>query len=409
MSANQGSRIVSARVLVCSPGRNFVTLIVQTDDGVTGYGDATLNGRELAVASYLQEHVVPMLIGRDASRIEDMWQMLYRGAYWRGGPVTMSAIAAVDMALWDIKAKHAGMPLYQLLGGRSRDRLLVYGHATGRDIQETSDAVASLKEQGYEAIRAQSGVPGLEKIYGVSAAGQAYEPATGDLPSQEQWDTSAYLRHVPQLFEALRVRFGQTLHLLHDAHHRLGPNEAAQLGRALEPYELFWVEDVTPAENPESWRRVRSQTTTPLAVGEVFNSLFDAKLLIQEQLIDYIRASIVHAGGITHWRRLAEFAAVFQVRTGCHGATDLSPITMGCALHAGTWVPNFGIQEHMPHAALVSEVFEVDYRFESGYMYCGQTPGHGVTVNEQAALKFPYKRAYLPINRLQRDGTLWDW
>jgi len=144
-------------------------------------------------------------------------------------------------------------------------------------------------------------------------------------------------------------------------------------------------------------------------VGEVFNSLFDAKQLIQEQLIDYIRASIVHVGGITHWRRLAEFAAVFQVRTGCHGATDLSPITMGCALHAGTWVPNFGIQEHMPHAALVSDVFEVDYRFESGYMYCGQTPGHGVTVNEQAALKFPYKRAYLPINRLQRDGTLWDW
>lgn len=403
------TKIVDARVLVCSPGRNFVTLIVQTDDGVMGYGDATLNGRELAVASYLRDHLVPLLIGRDPSRIEDTWQMLFRGAYWRRGPVTMTAIAAVDMALWDIKAKYAGMPLYQLLGGRSRDRMLVYGHATGRDVAETIDAVANLKEQGYEAIRAQSGVPGLEKIYGVSQSGKAYEPADGDLPTTEAWDTAAYLRHVPQLFEALRVKFGDELQLLHDAHHRLSPNEAAQLGRSLEPYRLFWLEDVTPADNPESLRRVRTQTVTPLAIGEVFHSLFDCKLLIQEQLIDYIRASLVHAGGITHWRRIADFAAIYQVRTGCHGATDLSPITMGCALHVGAWLPNFGIQEYMPHQAPIEDVFECDYRFERGYMYCGEAPGHGVSVNEEAASKFPYKRAYLPLNRLKHDGSLWDW
>lgn len=404
-----GSAIVAARVLVCCPGRNFVTLIVETRDGVVGYGDATLNGRELSVASYLQDHVVPMLIGRDAARIEDTWQMLYRGAYWRRGPVTMTAIAAVDMALWDIKAKYAGMPLYQLLGGRSRDRMMVYGHATGRDIDETVDAVARLQDEGYVAIRAQSGVPGLDKVYGVSKSGAAYEPADGGLPTEEAWDTVAYMRHVPQLFEALRVKFGDELHLLHDAHHRLTPNEAAQLGKRLEPYGLFWLEDVTPADNPEGFRRVRSQTTTPLAVGEVFNSLFDCKPLIEEQLIDFIRASIVHAGGITHWRRIAEFAAIYQVRTGCHGATDLSPITMGCALHVGAWLPNFGIQEHMPHQPPFEAVFQVDYRFEDGYMYCGESPGHGVTVNEEAAKKFPYKRAYLPINRLKRDGSMWDW
>lgn len=401
--------ITDVRVVVCSPGRNFVSLVVQTDGGVTGYGDATLNGRELAVASYLQEYVVPLLIGRDAARIEDTWQMLYRGAYWRRGPVTMTAIAAVDMALWDIKAKCAGMPLYQLLGGRSRERMLVYGHATGRDIEETIDAVARLKDEGYVAIRAQSGVPGLGKVYGVSQSGQAYEPADGELPSVEAWDTVAYGRHVPKLFEALRVAFGDELHLLHDAHHRLSPNEAAQLAKSLEPYQLFWLEDVTPADNPESLRRVRSQSTTALAIGEVFNSLFDCKGLIEEQLIDYIRASIAHAGGITHWRRIAEFAAIYQVRTGCHGATDLSPITMGCALHVGAWLPNFGIQEHMPHQSLVQEVFTVDYRFEDGYMYCGESPGHGVTVNEEVAKQFPYKRAYLPINRLKSDGSMWDW
>jgi mannonate dehydratase len=402
-------KIDAARVVVCCPGRNFVTLILHTADGVTGYGDATLNGRELAVASYLQEHVIALLIGSDASAIEDTWQMLYRGAYWRGGAVTMTAIAAVDMALWDIKAKYAGMPLYQLLGGRSRERLLVYGHANGRDIEETVDAVATLKEEGYAAIRVQCGIPGLKKTYGVSAPGSAYEPASGHLPDVQAWDTASYMRHMPKLFEALRLTFGDDLHLLHDVHHRLSPNEGAQLGRWLEPYRLFWLEDVTPVDNPESLRRVRAQTTTPLAIGEVLSSLFACKPLIQEQLIDYIRTSIVHAGGVTHWRRIAEFAAVFQVRTGCHGATDLSPITMGCALHAGTWVPNFGIQEHMPHPSLVQEVFAVDYRFESGYMYCGQSPGHGVTFNETAAQRFPYKRAYLPVNRLASDGSVWDW
>jgi mannonate dehydratase len=402
-------KIKDARVLVCSPSRNFVTLIIETEDGLTGYGDATLNGRELAVASYLTEHIVPLLIDSDASRIEDTWQMLYRGAYWRRGPVTMTAIAAVDMALWDIKAKTAGMPLYQLLGGRSRERMLVYGHATGRDLSETVDAVAQLRDEGYLAIRAQSGVPGLGKIYGVSDAGQSYEPADGELPSVQTWDTPTYLRFVPQLFETLRVQFGDSLHLLHDVHHRLSPNEAAQLGRALEPYQLFWLEDVTPADNPESFRRVRAQTTTPLAVGEVFNSLFDSKLLIEEQLIDYIRTTIVHAGGLTHWRRIADFASLYQVRTGCHGATDLSPVTMACALHAGAWAPNFGIQEYMPHAPQVKEVFHHDYRFEQGFLYCGESHGHGVRVDEDAAKRFPYRRAYLPINRLQRDGSMWDW
>src|SRR6266576_842783 len=135
-------KIVDAKVIVCCPGRNFVTLKVTTEDGITGLGDATLNGRELAVASYLSDHLVPLLIGRDARRIEDTWQYLYKGAYWRGGPVAMTAIAAVDTALWDIKAKALGVPLYDLLGGRSRDNVLVYGHANGKTVDESVLAVA---------------------------------------------------------------------------------------------------------------------------------------------------------------------------------------------------------------------------------------------------------------------------
>jgi len=402
-------KITAAKVIVCSPGRNFVTLKIETDQGLTGLGDASLNGRELAVASYLTDHVIPCLIGRDAHRIEDIWQYLYRGAYWRRGPVTMSAVAAVDTALWDLKAKAAGMPLYQLLGGASRERVLVYGHANGADIASTVDEVLRYKSMGYQAIRAQSGVPGLNKVYGVGRGAMQYEPAEPGLPPEHDWDTAKYLRHTPKLFDAVRAAVGDDTHLLHDVHHRLTPIEAARLGKDLEPFRLFWMEDATPAENQEAFRLIRQHTTTPLAVGEVFNTVWDCKDLIENQLIDFIRTTVVHAGGITHLRRIADLASLYQVRTGSHGATDLSPVCMGAALHFDLWVPNFGIQEYMRHSDETDAVFPHAYTFERGFMHPGEAPGHGVTIDEALAAKYPYQRAYLPVNRLQQDGTLWNW
>lgn len=400
--------IVDARVIVTCPGRNFVTLKITTRSGVTGLGDATLNGRELAVASYLSDHLLPNLIGRDAGRIEDVWQFFYRGAYWRRGPVTMTAIAAVDVALWDILGKMAGLPLYQLLGGRSREGVLVYGHANGRDIAEASDEVGRFREQGFLAVRVQSGVPGVKKAYGVSTAGRPYEPAESELPLETTWNTARYLEHAPALFERVRRDHGNELELLHDGHHRMTPIEAARLARSLEPYRLFWLEDVTPAENQQAFELVRRHSLTPLAVGEVFNSIWDCKGLIENQLIDYIRTTIVHGGGITHLRRLADFAALHQVRTGFHGATDLSPVTMGAALHFDTWVPNFGIQEYMFHADPIDEVFPHDYSFRDGRLHAGERPGHGVEIDERLAAKYPYSPRQLPVARLE-DGTMWDW
>ncbi len=402
-------KITSAKVIVCCPGRNFVTLKIETDQGLSGLGDASLNGRELAVASYLTDHVIPCLIGRDAHQIEDIWQYLYRGAYWRRGPVTMSAIAAVDTALWDIKAKAAGMPLYQLLGGASRERVMVYGHANGADIASTVDEVLRYRALGYLAIRAQSGVPGLNKVYGVGRGAMQYEPAEVGLPSEHDWDTGKYLRHTPKLFDAVRSAVGDDVHLLHDVHHRLTPIEAGRLGKDLEPFRLFWMEDATPAENQDAFRLIRQHTTTPLAVGEIFNTIWDCKDLIQNQLIDFIRTTVVHAGGITHLRRIADLAALHQVRTGPHGATDLSPVCMGAALHFDLWVPNFGIQEYMRHSDETDAVFPHAYSFSDGFMHPGETPGHGVDIDEALAAKYPYQRAYLPVNRLQQDGTLWNW
>jgi mannonate dehydratase len=401
-------KIVDAKVIVCSPGRNFVTLKITTEDGVYGLGDATLNGRELAVASYLNDHVLPLLIGRDARRIEDTWQYLYKGAYWRGGPVMMTAIAAVDTALWDIKAKALGVPLYQLLGGRSRDNVMVYGHANGKTVDESVQAVAEYVKLGYKAIRVQSGIPGLSTTYGVGRGALYYEPAEKGLPPESQWSTERYMVAVPHLFERIRNEFGPDIHLLHDAHHRLTPIEAGAVGKLLEPYRLFWFEDPVPAELQEGFRLIRQHTTTPLAVGEVFATIFDCRQLIQEQLIDYIRTTVVHGGGITHLRKIANLAELYHVRTGCHGATDLSPVCMAAALHFDISVHNFGIQEYMRHTPETDKVFPHAYTFAEGALYPGDKPGLGVDIDEELAQKYPYERAYLPVNR-KLDGTMHSW
>ena len=398
-------KIVEARVVVTCPGRNFVTLKVVTDEGVTGVGDATLNGREQAVAAYLREHVVPALIGRDPARIEDTWQYLYRGAYWRRGPVTMSAIAAVDTALWDIKGKVAGLPVYQLLGGRSRAGVTVYGHANGSSVDDVLVQVARFVDRGYRAVRVQAGIPGLATVYGVSDADR-YEPAGA--ASEELWSTDRYLAHIPSVFARVRDEFGPDLRLLHDAHHRLTPIEAARLGRGLEPYALTWLEDPVPAELQDAYRLIRRHTTTPLAVGEVFNSIWDCEQLIREQLIDYVRAAVVHAGGLTHLRRIFDLAALHHVRSGSHGATDLSPVCLAAALHLDLAIPNFGLQEYMPHTAETDAVFPHGYRYADGYLHPAETPGLGVDIDETEAARYPYRAASLPIARLE-DGTLHSW
>jgi mannonate dehydratase len=400
--------ITAARVIVTCPGRNFVTLKVETADGIYGLGDATLNGRELAVASYLNDHVIPCLIGRDAHQIEDVWQFLYRGAYWRRGPVTMSAIAAVDTALWDIKSKAAGLPLYQILGGACRSGVRVYGHASGVTVEETVAEALRYKSMGYSAIRLQSGVPGLNSTYGVSHDKMYYEPADGNLPTENLWCSAKYLNSVPTLFEAARSALGWEVDLLHDSHHRLTPIEAARLGKDLEPFRLFWLEDTVVADNPASFRLIRQHTTTPLAVGEVFSSIWDCKQLIEEHLIDYIRATVVHAGGISHLRRVAALADLYHVKTGCHGATDLSPVCMAAALHFDLSVSNFGIQEYMRHTPATDAVFPHAYRFSSGSLHPGDEPGLGVEIDEKLAAQYPYQRAYLPVNRLE-DGTMTNW
>jgi len=401
-------KIVDAKLIVCSPGRNFVTLKITTEDGVTGLGDATLNGRELAVVAYLEEHVIPLIIGRDARRIEDTWQMLYKGSYWRRGPVTMTAISAVDCALWDIQGKALGVPVYQLLGGRSRDDVMVYGHANGADIADTVAAVKKYVELGYKAVRVQSGVPGLKGVYGIGRGTMHYEPAERGRVPEFEWSSELYLDFAPKLFAAVRKEVGPALHLLHDVHHRLTPIEAARLGKELEPYHLFWMEDPTPAELQDNLRLIRQHTTTPIAIGEVFNTIYDAEAILRGQLIDYVRTSVVHAGGLSHLRKIAHLAEVYNVKTGAHGATDMSPVCLAATLHFDLAIHNFGIQEYMRHSEDTDRVFPHAYTFANGALHPGDKPGLGVDIDETLAANFPYERAYLPIAR-KLDGTVHSW
>lgn len=406
-------KITGARVFVGGPGKNYVTLKIETDAGIYGLGDATLNNRELLPARYLEEYLIPCLIGMDPRASEDIWQYFYRSAYFRRGPVTMAAIGAIDMALWDIKGKIAGLPVYQLLGGKSRDGALVYAHATGSDIDQLIDSMHHYQAEGYQAIRVQCGIPDMPtKGYGIADAGDnAHHFITqyGKMPDLEIWDSDRYLRYMPKLFERLRLEFGERLKILHDVHHRLLPREAAAFAKEVERYDLYWLEDPTPADDQASLRIIRQHSTTPIAIGEVFNSLWDCRQIIEEELIDYIRVAATYAGGITHVRRIVDLAAIHNVRTGFHGAPSHSPISMAAQGHLNAWAPNFGIQEYLVLGTPECDaLFPSAHHYRDGMFHISDAPGLGVDFDEREASRYSYERRYHPVVRLT-DGTMWNY
>ncbi len=414
-------KITEVRVIVTSPSRNYVVVKILTDEpGLYGVGDATLNGRELSVATALQEHIAPLLIGRDPDRIEDIWQMLFRGTYWRGGPVLMTALAGIDTALWDIKGKRAGLPVYSLLGGKTREGALAYTHAGGRDCIEVEDDVRSKMADGFKVIRAQCAIPGNVGTYGAGGEAEAAsarwasaEPGStwgdgGPMPSVEQWEPGPYLRTIPALFAHLRNTVGNEIELFHDVHERLTPIQAARLAKELEPFHLFFLEDCIRPEHKESFRLLRQHTTTPLAMGELFHTRWECVPLITEQLIDYIRCDIGHIGGITEAQKIAHIAETFYVSTAWHGPGDIGPATHAANVHLDLSLANFGVQEMVKFPEVVHEVLPGAPTYQNGYLNVADTPGIGTDVNEELASKYPYERAYLPMSR-RADGSVMDW
>ncbi|MDC7222255.1 MAG: D-galactonate dehydratase family protein [Spirochaetales bacterium] len=407
-------KITDAKVFVGGPGKNYVTIKIMTDQGIYGLGDGTLNNRETLTAQYLKEYLVPCLIGMDPRRSEDIWQYFYRGAYFRRGPIAMAAFGAIDMALWDIKGKLAGLPLYELFGGKSREGALVYAHATGSDLDQLIDSIENYIEQGYKAVRLQCGIPGMPSAsYGVSSKEENSKHFItnflGDKPKEEIWDTEKYLRYMPTVLEKLRVKFGPELKLLHDVHHRLLPREAAEFAKEIEQYKLFWLEDPTPAEDQEALKLLRQHSTVPIAIGEVFNSIYDCNKLIEQNLIDFIRVSCTYAGGITHVRRIVDLAGLHNVRTGFHGAPSHSPLSMAAQAHLNAWAPNFGIQEYLVLGTPECDaLFPSEHKLEKGLFYVSDAPGLGVDFDEKEGEKYEFQLGFHPVTRLE-DGTLWNY
>ncbi|SOH95259.1 mannonate dehydratase [Monaibacterium marinum] len=407
-------KITDAKLFVGGPGKNYVTLKIITDQGIYGLGDATLNNRETLTAAYLQDYLIPNLIGMDPRNSEDIWQFFYRGAYFRRGPIAMAAFGAIDIALWDIKGKLANMPLYQLFGGKSRDGAMAYAHATGADLEDLMDSIAHYVAQGYKAVRVQCGIPGMPSAsYAVpedKGANKHYiSDFSGIRPKVEIWDTDRYMRYMPDALAEIRARFGPDLKLLHDVHHRLLPREAAEFAKSVEPAGLYWLEDPTPAEDQDALRLLRQHSTVPIAIGEVFNSIWDCNRLIEQELIDFIRVAVTYAGGITHTKRIVDLAALHHVRTGFHGAPSHSPLCMAAQAHLNAWAPNFGIQEYLVLGTPECDaLFPSDHRMENGMVYVSDAPGLGVDFDEGEAQRYSYSPGSHPVVRLQ-DRTLWNY
>jgi len=358
--------------------------------------------------------LIPSLIGMDPRNSEDIWQYFYRGAYFRRGPIAMAAFGAIDMALWDIKGKLANMPLYQLFGGKSREGAMVYGHATGSDIEDLKNSISQLVEQGYQAIRVQCAIPGMPTasyaIPGKNENSANYmTDFSGIVPDLEIWDTELYLRFMPEALANIRDHFGPALKILHDVHHRLLPREAAEFAKEVEPVKLFWLEDPSPAEDQGALDLIRQHSTVPIAIGEVFNSIWDCNKLIENEMIDYIRVAATYAGGITHVKRIVDLAAIHHVKTGFHGAPSHSPICMAAHAHLNAWAPNFGIQEYLVLGTPECDaLFPSEHKMEGGFMYVSDAPGLGVDFDEKEAKRYSYKPGSHPVVRLQ-DGTLWNY
>jgi mannonate dehydratase len=391
--------IRDVRTILTAPGGiNLVVVKVETTEpGLYGLGCATFTQRHKAVATAVDAYLRPFLVGKDPQRIEDIWQTAMVSAYWRNGPVLNNAISGVDMALWDIKGKIAGLPLYQLLGGKCREGAAVYRHADGRDERELTERVRAFLEQGYRYIRCQLG--------GYGGRHSGVPAPEGALPGA-YYDPDAYARSVPRFFEYVRAQVGFEVELLHDVHERLPPVEAIRLAKQLEPYRLFFLEDPLPPEHNDWLRMLRNQCATPIAMGELFVHPAEWTPLVVNGLIDFIRVHISAIGGITPARKLAALCEAFGVRTAWHGPGDVSPVGHAANVHLDLAVPNFGIQEWSGFPEAVREVFPGCPEVRGGYAYVSEAPGLGIDIDEDKAARYPCREG-LPAWTLARrpDGS----
>ncbi len=398
-------KITKVRTILTAPANRIRLAVVKvetSEPGLYGLGCATFNQRILTVKTAVDEYLDGFCRGRDADNIEDLWQSIYTSSYWRNGPVLNNALSGVDQALWDIKGKRAGMPVYQLLGGKARFAVDTYSHASGRDLKELEDSVANKIAQGFRHIRIQVGGYGSAHL----SNKPDFKEAGYGHPDDTHMDSWPYLKITRKMFEHIRNKFGEDIELLHDMHERVEPIEAVKLCKDLEQYRPFFIEDPFAPEANGWFKTLRQHTSVPIAMGELFNSPHEWVDLITERLIDFIRVHLSQIGGLTPARKLAALGEWFQVRTAWHGPGDVSPVGHAANAHLDLAIRNFGIQEAVDFSPALREVFPGAPTMKNGYMYVNEAPGWGVDLNEELAKKYPLPENpgnWLPVRR--RDGS----
>lgn len=381
-------KIKNVKAIATAPdGINLVVVKVETTEpGLYGLGCATFTQRAVAVVAAINGYMNEFCVGKDVDNIEDMWNSFYVSSYWRNGPVLNNCISGLDQALWDIKGKRANMPVYQLLGGKSRFAVDCYAHAEGTDPGKCTEKVQELMAKGFRHIRIQQGGYGgtgsVKQTPDFKAAGFGYE-------NDNYMNENAYLKAIPKLFEAVRKACGDEIELLHDIHERVQPMNAINMIKQLEDYHPFFVEDPFSPENMEWFKQLRASTTVPIAMGELFNNINEFKMPMVLQWFDYIRVHVSQIGGITPAMKIARLGEWFNIRTAFHGPGDVSPVGHSAHAHLDLPIWNFGIQESVNFSDKLQTIFSGCPTMKNGYMYVNEAPGLGVDVNEKEAAKYP--------------------
>jgi mannonate dehydratase len=403
-------KITDVKTILTQPGGEHLVVVkvLTSEPGLYGVGCATHGERPLAVAAAIDQHVKPLLVGKECDRIEDIWQTSYVASYFRSGVTLNNALSGIDGALWDILGKQVGLPVYRLLGGKVREAVPLYAHASAGELPALEDQVRRWQSQGYRHIRVQLAVPGYA-TYGAagetSADVQRARPE-GIRPSPV-FEPTPYVNNTIRMFGHLRAKLGFDAELIHDVHERVPPAQAIQLAKALEPFRLFYLEDCFAPEDAAWFQHLRSQTSTPLAMGELFVNRQEWLPLVTNRWIDFIRLHISAAGGLSMARKVAACCEFFNVRTAWHGPGNVSPVGHAVNLHLDLATYNFGIQEQHLFSDTLRELFPGAPEIRRGYMYANDRPGLGIDVDEKAAAKFPYTS--LGRNRgadRRLDGTI---
>jgi mannonate dehydratase len=404
-------KITNVKVIATAPSNSNWTIVkVETSEpGLYGLGSATHQEIPQAAQAYIETRLKPFVVGKNCDEIEDIWQSAYVQQYFRSGPESNNALSGIDGALWDILGKRLGVPVYQLLGGKVRAAVPLYGHASAMELPDLEDQVRKYIAEGYQCVRVQLGVPGWSG-YGVSgaktsAATQALRP-DGVSPSPV-FDPGRYLTRTIQMFEYIRSKVGFDIGLVHDVHERPAPNQSIELCKAVEQYRPFYMEDPLSPEDVGWFQIFRQETSAPLAMGELFTNRNEWLPLVANRWIDFIRCHQSAMGGLNMCRKVAHCCEFFDVRTAWHGPGNVDPLGHCYNLHLDLATPNFGIQEETKFDEKVREVFPGAPVISKGYMYANDKPGFGIDIDEAAAAKYPYKQPYEERgNDRLLDGTI---